>query len=461
MSRLISEDKRNMILNGNLVKAILMLAIPVMINSFIQSMYNLTDTFWLGKIGTNNQAAITLVSPFQNILINFGAGITTAGSILISQYLGAKEDAQANSMANHICITALGFSIVCAILCWMISPGMVRWLGAEGVIYNYGLSYLRIVVLDLPFLFTINLYTAVKQAQGDTVRPMLLNFLGVSVNLILDPLFLIVFKWGIAGAALATLLAKIPSAIVGFVALTRPHQLVRISFKGFHFEKKKVGDIVRIGLPTAIGGSTMQLGFLLMTKNVNVYGPVAMTAYGIGNKINSIITMPANGIGSAMSTIVGQNMGAGNRERADKGYHIALRFGAVFLFVLGMILSRRFIAEPMVRFFTSDEQVVPLATDFLSIMAFWCWNNAFYNVTQGLFQGSGHTLITMAVDATRIWVFRFLTLWICQSVLKMGVESVWYAVVVSNATSALILYILYWTGIWKKSTIKIEKKEEK
>ena len=89
-------------------------------------------------------------------------------------------------------------------------------------------------------------------------------------------------------------------------------------------------------------------------------------------------------------------------------------------------------------------------------MAMCCWTNAFYNVTQGLFQGSGHTLITMLVDATRIWIFRFLTLWVCSSILKMGVESVWYAVVVSNATSALILYILYWTGIWKKRTIKIE-----
>ena len=107
MAKPISAGKREMILNGNLVKAILTLAIPVMLNSFIQSMYNLTDTFWLGKIGTTSQAAITLVSPFQNILINFGAGITTAGAILISQYLGAREDKQANSMANHICITSL------------------------------------------------------------------------------------------------------------------------------------------------------------------------------------------------------------------------------------------------------------------------------------------------------------------------------------------------------------------
>ena len=459
MSKQISQEKRKLILEGNLVHAVLMLAIPVMINSFIQSMYNLTDTFWLGKIGTDSQAAITLVSPVQNILINFGMGITTAGAILISQYLGAKLDKEANSMANHICICSMLFAFLCAGFCWLTTPSIVKWLGAEGVIYTYGVSYLRIVVLDLPFLFMINLYTAVKQAQGDTIRPMLLNVLGVSINLILDPIFLMVFKWGIAGAAFATLIAKIPSAVVAIMALRRKTQLVRIDFKGFEFDRKKITSIIKVGLPTAIGGSTMQFGFLLMTKNVNAYGTIATTAYGIGNKINSIITMPANGIGSAISTIVGQNFGANNIKRVDKSYHIALRIGAVFLFVCGMILSRPIICEPIVRFFTTDEAVVPLATDFLSIMAMCCWTNAFYNVTQGLFNGSGHTLITTAVNATRIWIFRFLTLWVCSNVLHMGVESVWYAVVVSNASSALILYILYWTGIWKKNTIKINKEE--
>lgn len=459
MSKQISQEKRKLILEGNLVHAVLMLAIPVMINSFIQSMYNLTDTFWLGKIGTDSQAAITLVSPVQNILINFGMGITTAGAILISQYLGAKLDKEANSMANHICICSMLFAFLCAGFCWLATPSIVKWLGAEGVIYTYGVSYLRIVVLDLPFLFMINLYTAVKQAQGDTIRPMLLNVLGVSINLILDPIFLMIFKWGIAGAAFATLIAKVPSAVVAIMALRRKTQLVRIDFKGFEFDRKKIASIIKVGLPTAIGGSTMQFGFLLMTKNVNAYGTIATTAYGIGNKINSIITMPANGIGSAISTIVGQNFGANNIKRVDKSYHIALRIGAVFLFVCGMILSRPIICEPIVRFFTTDEAVVPLATDFLSIMAMCCWTNAFYNVTQGLFNGSGHTLITTAVDATRIWIFRFLTLWVCSNVLHMGVESVWYAVVVSNASSALILYILYWTGIWKKNTIKINKEE--
>ncbi len=454
MAKKLSPDKRDRVLNGNIYTALLTLAVPVMINSFIQSMYNLTDTYWLGRLGTDHQSAITLVSPFQSILQNFGHGITSAGAILIAQYLGAHDDKEAGNMANHVCISTLIFSVVCAIFCFIISPPLVAWLGAEEAQYSYALTYIRIVVLDMPLLYMINIYASVHQAEGDTVRPMLLNLIGVVVNLIMDPLLMVWLDFGIAGAAFATLAAKLPGALIALYSLTRPGQMVAIRFRGFRFEKEKMLSIIRIGLPTAIGGSTMQFGFLLMTKNVQAFGKAATTAYGIGNKINSMITLPNNGIGNAISTVVGLNIGAKNKDRADKSFHIALRLSAVYLFISGMILSRPSVSEFMVRTLTNDDEVAGLAASFLSLMAFWSWNNAFYNVTMGLFQGAGHTMVTMAVDASRIWVFRFIVLFVCQSLLGMGVESVWYAVVVSNAASAAILYGLYWTGIWKKDVIK-------
>lgn len=458
-SKNLNSEKSNMILEGNVIKAILTLAIPIVINSLIQTMYNLVDTYWLGQIGTNPMAAITLVSPVQNIIINFGMGITTAGAILISQYIGAKQIKQAKIMATHIFICSMIFAFICAFICFLSTPGIVSWLGAEGEIYNMGIIYLQIVVLDMPFLFMINLYTAINQAHGDTVHPMLLNTLGIVINLILAPLFLMVFHWGIAGAALATLIAKIPGASIALISIFNKKKEVHITFKGFRFEKSKLLSIIKIGLPTAAGGSTMQFGFLLMTKNVLKYGALATAAYGIGNKINGIISMPSNGIGSATSTIVGQNMGAGQIKRADKSYHIAMRMAVIFLFIGGLILSRRFIAQPLVAIFSKDAEVISLATDFLCLMALWCWTNGIYNATIGLFQGSGHTMVTMIVDASRIWIFRFLVLYICESILHLGVASIWYAVVISNASSSVILLILYRTNIWKKQTVKIEKDE--
>lgn len=448
-----------MILEGSIITTILTLAIPIVINSFIQTMYNLIDTYWLGQIGTNPMAAITLVSPVQNIIINFGMGITTAGAILISQYIGAKQINQAKNMATHIFVCSMIFALVCSALCFFATPGIVGWLGADGEIFEMGVKYLQIVVLDMPFLFMINLYTAINQAHGDTVRPMLLNTFGIVLNIFLAPLFLLVFHWGVAGAALATLIAKVPSAAIAFFSITRKTKEVHITFRNFRFEKSKVMSIIKIGLPTALGGSTMQFGFLLMTKNVLKYGALATAAYGIGNKINGIISMPSNGIGSATSTIVGQNMGARKVERADKAYHIAMRMAVLFLLAGGIILSRRVIATPIVSIFSKDPEVIRMATDFLCIMAICSWTNGIYNATIGLFQGSGHTMITMLVDASRLWVFRFLALYICEVVLHMGVASIWYSVVISNATSSAILLVLYKTGIWKKQTVHIEKDE--
>lgn len=125
----------------------------------------------------------------------------------------------------------------------------------------------------------------------------------------------------------------------------------------------------------------------------------------------------------------------------------------IFLFVGGLILSRPFLSEAIVGLFSTDEEVIAMATDFLSIMALWCFTNGVYNSTSGLFQGSGHTEVTMAVDATRLWVFRFATLYVCEHWLHMGVRSIWYSVVVSNALSSVILYVVYRTGLWKKKRV--------
>lgn len=442
---------REQILSGNMVKAILLLSVPVVINSFLQTMYNLTDTYWLGKLGTEELAAINLVTPVQNLVINFGAGITVAGSVLISQFIGAKKDEDARSMANHIFVCAMGFAIVCAAVVAAATPAIVTWLGAEGETFVYSKIYMQIAVLDMPFLYMVNMYVAINQAQGDTLRPMLMNVLGIVLNMLLDPLLMVVFHLGVAGAALATMLAKAVPAVIAFVILHNKKRLLYLEIRKMKFEKEKLKSIVKVGLPSAIGGSTTQLGFLLMSKSVFAYGTQAMAAYGIGNKINGLITLPSNGIGSAVAIIVGQNVGANQMKRAQQGYLLSRRICVIFLFVGGMILSRMPISTAIVKIFSDDPEVISMAADFLSIMAFWCFVNGVYNSTVGLFQGCGQTMVNMVVDVARLWVFRFGTLYVCENILGMGVRSVWYSVVVSNGLAAVALYLVYKTGCWKKA----------
>lgn len=446
------------ILSGSIIKSILSLAIPIVINNFIQTMYNLTDTYWLGKLGTDEMASISLVSPMQNIIINFGAGLTLAGSILISQYVGARDNKSGKLMANHIFVCSMIFALVCGVLCFFLTPYIVAWLGANETIHKMGTTYLRIVITDLPFLFMINIFSAVNQAQGDTVRPMKLNMLGIILNMILDPLFIIIFKWGIAGAALATMLAKVPCAIIAAVSLFNSKNEISINLKSFKFNNRMFHRILSVGLPTAIGNSTMQFGFLLMTKNVLTYGNNAMAAYGIGNRINGIITLPANAMGSAAATIVGQNIGASQPERAVDAYKKSRLMAVIFLFIAGFILSRDVVSTSIVKIFSSDNDVIPMAANFLSIMAFWCWTNGIHNTTVGLFNGVGNTIITMIVEASRLWVFRFATLFIFSHFFHMAEQSVWYSVVASNGISAVIMYTFYKLGWWKWKIHNIKNK---
>ena len=448
-----------MILHGSLWRAILAIAVPVVINSFLQTLYNLTDTYWLGRIGAEPLAAISLITPVQNAIVNFGSGFTVAGAVLIAQFTGAGKRGDAEKMANQIFVCAMAFSLLCVAVLEIFTPAVVRWLGAEGETMRHAVRYMRVVALDIPFLFMLNLFQSVRQAQGDTVRPMFLNLLGISINMALDPLLMVVWPLGAAGAALATVIAKMVPALMALRLLSRRSAEIRLQRALMKPEGDKLRQVVRIGLPSSLGGCAMQLGFLLMSRNVFAYGVEAMAAYGIGNKVNGLISLPSNAIGSAAATIVGQNMGAGQVKRAEKGYHLSVVMATVFLFAGGMILSRPFISRAIVSIFATDESVIAMAADFLSVMAFWCWTNGMHNATNGLFQGSGHTEVCMAVEASRLWILRFATLFICENVLNIGVRSVWYSVVVSNGISAAVLFCLYLTGLWKKNRVMQTKAE--
>lgn len=455
-----AKTDKNFLLNGNLTKAVLMLAIPVIINNFLQTMYNLTDTFWLGKLGTYELAAINLITPAQNAVINFGSGITMAGSILISQYMGAKQEKEAKSVANQIFVCAMLFSAVCCLLCFMGAPGIVNWLGADSNTYVHSVTYFRIVILDMPFLFMVNIFQATRQSQGDTVSPMLLNFSGILLNMILDPVLMVVCHFGVAGAAVATLVSKAFTAVIAFGFLGNRRNSVHLDIRFMKPDKEKIKAILSLGLPSSIGGCAQQLGFLLLSKNVFVYGAEAMAAYGIGNKVNSLLFMPCNAVASATGTIVGQNMGANQIQRAEKGYLLCRRMCVVFMFVGGLIMATDTVSTAVVSLFSDDPVVIKMAAEFHSILTFWCWSMGVYNVTNGLFRGAGHTRVTMIVDICRLWLIRFSIIWIGENILKIGVYSVWYSVALSNLIAAGIMYTLYKTGVWKKNKVKIKKSEE-
>ena len=367
-----------------------------------------------------------------------------------------KNDKKAakNGIGNSITLVSI-LGVLFLIFGLIFNEQLLHIFGVTEKSYQFSKDYMMIIIIGLPFFMIGNAINSMIRADGNPKEAMKVMLVGAILNMILDPLFLMTFKWGIAGAAAATLIAKIPCAVIAYIHLRNKENPFRISFRGFKFDKTKLKTIVKIGLPTAVGGSTMQFGFLLMSKNVLEYGDLAVAAYGIGNRINGIISMPSNAAGSAVATIVGQNLGAGNIKRAENAYKTARKMIVIFLFCGGMILSSSPVSTTIVRIFSSDKQVITWAAEFLSIMAFCCFTNGIHDTTKGLFQGSGHTLILMFIDAARLWVFRFATIYAGREWLGMDVECIWYSVVVSNAISALILWVLYKMRVWKRNSVKI------
>ena len=430
------------LLNKNIFRALLALAIPMMLNNLLQICYNLTDTYWLGKLGKEAMAAITLVSPLQNVITNLGGGLSGGGAVILSQCFGSGDLKRCAKTANQVFFMIMSFSLFAALILLFLSGAMVKGMGATGEVWRMAVTYQQIMAVDIPLIYMVNVYSSVQNSSGKTAKPLALNFVGIAINMVLDPLFLVVFKWGAAGAALATVFSKIPCAAIAMYLLTRPSNPVRIRPFRIKPDKRVIWDIMKVGLPMGIGNSAMSLGLVLMNKNVMDYGTIAVAAFGIGNKLNGIISAPSLAMGNAVSIFSGQAKGA---KRYDKGVHAMFAgMGMMFalMLVAGFILSRNAVARAAIGIFSNDAEVIANGADFLAIMSLMVWSNAVYDASKGYLNGLGKTVSTVTVNAARLWVFRFAVLFVCEHILKIGVASIWYAVTLSNAISAVVMAAL-------------------
>ena len=442
--------KDKSILAGNVYKALVVLAVPIMLNNLLQTVYNLTDTFWLGRLGAEHMAAITLVSPLQSFITSFGGGLTAGGTVILSHDFGAGHKDDCRHTANQIFILMMAFSVLAAAILFFGCSPILRGMGAEGNVFTYAAQYQRIMAADIPLIYMTSLYNIVHNAAGKTGKPLALNFIGIIVNMVLDPLFIVVFGWGASGAALSTVLAKLPCAVIAMSLLTRKKADIRIMPFKVKPDVKTIGSIAKVGFPMAIGNSAMQFGFVLMSKSVMAYGTTAVAAYGIGNKINGLVSTPSSAMSNAVSIMSGQSKGANMRERGISAMKAGIIMMVALLAVTGFVISRVTVATALAEFFSSDKTVIPDTVNFLGVMAAMAWTNGVYDSAKGYLNGQGRTVSTVTINAMRIWAFRFAILFICQHLIGMGVESIWYAVTYSNAVASVVM------GIYAVIAIRID-----
>lgn len=448
-------QKRELILNGKMNKVILTLALPVMLNNFIHTVYNLTDTFFVSKIPGNAVAGVQFVWPLIFLITSFGIGMTIATSSIIAQYIGAHQQDRARKTAGQAISFLFLLSLILGILGFLAAPTIIRWMGGTGDLYDNAYAYLSVMFLGIPTTFMMNAYNAIKQGQGDTISPLIIGALSVGANIILDPIFIFVLDLGVFGAALATVIATGVFAFYGILTTFSEKQSLKIELSDLKFNREILSKIVSIGLPSSTGQATTAFGFTILNVFLVSFGEVTLTAFAIGNRISSLIMIPSMGIGSSLATVVGQNLGADNVKRAKEAVKSSTVLSTVFLVIGGLIMLP--FSKQIVMAFSSDPEVISSGTDYLNMIIYSIPLMGFFQVLVGVFQGSGHTISAMVIMMGRLWGLRIPMVYVLSKLDGFGPSSIWYAMIVSNLIICLVGLGIYSTGKWQTKVIKNRK----
>ena len=248
---------REAILSGNISKVLLSLSLPIMLGNVIQTIYQVTDMYWVSRLadGDNALGAISFIWPVIFVMLSFGIGINIAGTSMISQYVGMNKQGEARSVAGQLISFSLLFSLVLGIIGALYSRDILYMIGARNEILEYGSLYLGITFSTMPVMFLFFAYQSIRQGQGDTMTPMILLGSSVILNIVLDPILMFTLNMGVAGAAWATVISRALSTVVGVYLLFFSNNGIRLRISDLNLNLPVLKDIVRIGMPSALGQS--------------------------------------------------------------------------------------------------------------------------------------------------------------------------------------------------------------
>ena len=435
---------------GSIPKHIWAFSLPMLIGSFLQTAYSFVNAIWVGQfLGTQALAAVTVSFPVIFVVFGFGLGMTLATNILISQAYGAKKFDELRLITDSSVILVFGISVFFAIFGWIFSPEILSAMNTPPDVLHLAVDYLRIFVLSLPFAFGMFLIRSMLQGVGDSKTPLYFLLGSVLLTAALDPV--LIFgkfgfpKLGLNGTAWATLFSETMALILASLYLN--HSRAPISIRWPHL--KHLGPItaktIRIGLPSSVQQCLLSIGFVLITGIVNSYGELATAALGAASRIDMIVFMPAMSFGMAISTLTGQNLGAGRLDRVRQIFKWGCLFTAAITLTITLIVE--VFPELLLRIFTPDVTVISMGASYLHIVGISYLFFALMFISSGVINGAGATLSTTIISLVSLWVVRVPGAYYLSQHLK-SVTGVWYAVSFSFALSMVASMAYYFSGHW-------------
>jgi len=470
---------------GNLFKNLFYLSIPIMISNFIQTFYNLTDAFWLGKLQENASGAVAvagLAFPIIFFISSFGFGFVVAGTSLVSQYRGAGKLDKIKEVSGQFVLLLSIFIVFFLFVSFFLVDEILVLLNTPDVVFESAREYISIIMPGMIFMFIFMVYQSFSHALGDTVSPMKIQFISVGINVVLDPLLIFGIGFfpelGIVGAAYCTLFSRGVAAIIAVIYVYKKIPIIIPTKKDMKPNSKMLKTILSISIPSSLAQSMTSFGFLFLQGFVNTYGVAVMSVHSIGNRMISFFMMPAMGISNALATSVGQNLGAKKIDRAEKSVKISFNFVMLIMGFGGIVLF--FFGDILTKIFINDPEIIEIGARMFKITSVSAFIFGVLFVMNGVFNGAGHTKPVLIFNVSRLWLFRIplvfllsgsvlnfaylknlsedslinsFLLYLAEPLKNTPYDALWWSMLISNIFASLMAYSIYKKGKWKEGTI--------
>lgn len=435
---------------GKEAKLILQFSVPLVLGNIFQNLYNVVDSIIVGRfLGKEALGAVGASFPIIFALISMVIGVGSGASTVVSQYFGAKKIEEVKRTIDTIFVFFLGSSILITILGITLSKQIFMLLGLPDDILPQAVSYLRIYLLGMFFFFGFAGISSILRGLGDAKTPLYFMIIATVNNILFDLLFVVVFKWGIEGAALATILSEGGAFITAAIYLNKKHPIIKLSFRKYIFDRDIFKSCIRIGLPTGFQQSFVAFGMMAIMSIVNGFGTNAVAAYSAAMRIDSFVKMPAITFSSALSTFVGQNLGAFQEQRAKTGLRATLLFSTIYCIFVSMLII--LFGQNIMSLFTQDPEVIKVGQDYLVIVSsFYLFFSIMFSFT-GFLRGAGATLIPMITTFTALYLIRIPAATFLSGII--GVNGIWWAEPMGTFVGMMILLIYYKSGKWKGKVV--------
>ena len=453
---------------GGILKPLVYLSLPIVVTNLLQTAYNLADTFWLGRYSTEALAAISFGFPMVFLLISLGMGLSVAGSVLVAQHTGAGETEQAEYAASQTVTFAVVGSLVLGLVSYPFVEPFLAFLGASPAVLPGATAYMQVIALGLPFMFGFFVFISLMRGSGDTITPMVVMFGTVVINVVLDPFLIngwalgpISFpELGIEGAAIATVFSRSLAMVVGIGIMLSGRRGIRINAADMWPDVEFLRKLLRIGIPASVEGTSRALSINALLIVVGLFSTAVVAAFGIGTRVFSVIFLPAIAVARGVETMSGQNIGAGNYDRAEAANYLAAKGLFVVLGVAGVVIF--LVPTPIVSVFTDDPAVLDEGSTLLRYVALSFGFTGIMRAFSGGFRGAGKTLIAASIAIVTLGGIRLPVAYIASQYrlpipyadLFYGVEGIWTAFFVSNVAGAVIAWLWFRRGTWREGDVR-------